>query len=416
MKRAIAALAVATVLAACGESPTAPPGDPGLQLLARCTGGMAASFPCEGVDLWGHLSLAELDPGLFNTASVNDVWGWTDPVTGVEYALVGRTNGITIVDLSDPHAPRPIARLPSPTPSATWRDVKVYADHAYIVADGSPEHGIQILDLTRLRDLDGFTTLDEDARYTGVSSVHNIAIDEETGFAYAVGSNSGGTTCGGGLHMIDLSSPESPSFAGCFYDLATGRQGTGYTHDVQCVVYHGPDLEHQGREICVGANETAIAIADVTDKSSPTLLGEGWYADYGYVHQGWLSEDHRYFFQNDEADEVSGRVNRTRLLVWDVTDLDDPVLVTEHLGPTGAIDHNLYVHGDILYHSNYTFGIRILDISSPENPLERGYFDTVPGNDDARFGGSWSNYPFFESGAIVVTSAREGLFILRLAE
>ena len=129
-----------------------------------------------------------------------------------------------------------------------------------------------------------------------------------------------------------------------------------------------------------------------------------------------MSEDHRYFFQNDEADEITQATDRTRMLIWDVTDLDDPVLAGEHLGPSGAIDHNLYVRGDVLYHSNYTFGIRILDVSSPASPVERGFFDTVPQTDAATFGGSWSNYPFFESGAIAVTSAREGLFILRLRE
>lgn len=213
--------------------------------------------------------------------------------------------------------------------------------------------------------------------------------------------------------MIDLTNPTSPSFVGCFAEPSTGLIGTGYTHDVQCVVYRGPDAAHQGREICVGSNETAIVISDVTDKADPRALGIGRYPDFGYVHQGWLSEDHRFFFQNDETDEISGRVARTRMLVWDVTDLDDPVLVKEHFGPTSAIDHNLYVRGDLVYQANYMFGIRILDVSNPINPVERAFFDTVPATDDG-FGGVWSSYPFFDSGVIVVTSSREGLFVLRL--
>jgi hypothetical protein len=31
-------------------------------------------------------------------------------------------------------------------------------------------------------------------------------------------------------------------------------------------------------------------------------------------------------------------------------------------------------------------------------------------------GGSWSNYPFFQSGVIVVTSGHEGVFILKKKE
>jgi len=420
MKHLLGLVAIVVASAGCGEDIVGPGLDPGPgnvdpDFSARCVGGSAGQFPCAGVGLVAHIPLQDLEPGGTNVSRLNDVWGWTDPVTGVEYALVARDDGLAIVDLSDPREPRAIARLASPTPASAWRDVKVHADHAYIVADGAPGHGIQILDLTRLRDLTEFTELDEDGRYLGVSSVHNIGINEETGFAYAVGNRSGGNTCGGGLHMVDLANPTAPAFAGCFAASGTGLI-SGYTHDVQCVVYRGPDLAHQGREICIGSNETAIVTADVSDKANPTVLGIGRYPDFGYVHQGWLSEDHRFFFQNDETDELTGLVARTRLLIWDLTDLDDPVLATEHLGPTGAIDHNLYVRGDLAYHSNYNFGIRILDVSQPTAPVERGFFDTVPTSNGTDFGGSWSNYPFFESGVIVVTSSQEGLFLLRLQE
>ena len=65
-------------------------------------------------------------------------------------------------------------------------------------------------------------------------------INEDTGFAYAVGNSMGGETCGGALHMIDIREPLNPKFAGCFADPALGLQRTGYTHDAQCVIYHGP--------------------------------------------------------------------------------------------------------------------------------------------------------------------------------
>ena len=419
MTRRPGGLAILFALAACGDvaGPDAGPDGPdpdGAGALVPCANGSAGGFPCSGVDLLAHIPLHELDPTRENLTDLTDVWGWTDPDTGDEYALVGRDDGLAIVNVTDPVNPVPVGHLPSAAPPSGWRDVKVYADHAFVVADGAPGHGIQVLDLTRLRGLAEFTVLDADAHYTEVSSVHNIAINEETGFAYSVGNNTGGTTCGGGLHMIDVRTPKSPSFEGCFAEPGTGQAGTGYTHDAHCVVYRGPDADHAGREICVGSNETVVVIADVTDKDAPALISIGSYPDYGYVHQGWLSEDHRYFFQDDEADELMGNAPRTRMLVWDVTDLDDPVVVTEHFGPTGATDHNLYVSGDLVYHSNYAFGIRVIDVSDPETPFERGFFDTHPDSDDPSFRGSWSNYPFFDSGTIVVTSAREGLFLLRL--
>jgi hypothetical protein len=59
-------------------------------------------------------------------------------------------------------------------------------------------------------------------------------------------------------------------------------------------------------------------------------------------------------------------------------------------------------------------GLRVVDISDPKNPREVGYLDTVPfGENVPGFAGSWSNYPYFKSGTIVVTSMREGLFVVR---
>jgi choice-of-anchor B domain-containing protein len=180
------------------------------------------------------------------------------------------------------------------------------------------------------------------------------------------------------------------------------------------VVYHGPDEAYQGREICFGSNETALSIADVTDKESPEAVAMASYPNVGYSHQGWLSEDHAFFFMGDELDETGGNVTHTRTLIWDLADLDDPVLAREYLADTRATDHNLYVLGNIMYQSNYKAGLRVLDISDPENPVPLGHFDTVPyGGDDPSMTGSWSNYPYFESGIVVVTSGSEGLFVVR---
>ena len=218
--------------------------------------------------------------------------------------------------------------------------------------------------------------------------------------------------------MIDIRDPLSPRFAGCFADPNTGGfLGGGYTHDAQCVVYHGPDENFAGREICFHASVNALGISDITDKDQPVALAKMDYPGYVAAHQGWLTDDHRYFFMGDELDEESGTVANTRTLVWDVAELDDPVLAAEYFADTRAIDHNQYVHGDYLYQSNLMSGLRILDIRDPENPVEVAFFDTVPHDDDATaFGGTWSNYPFFESGVIAVSSWGEGLFLLRKRE
>ena len=376
----------------------------------HCIEGQAGLFECKDVNITAFVPIAEI--GGARGTRVNDIWGWTDPETGIEYAIVGRTNGTSFVDISDPYQPVYVGDLPATPGSriAIWRDMKVYKDHVYVVADGAGEHGVQVLDLTRLREFRGEPiTFEETFHYDGIHSAHNIVINEETGFAYTVGNSGGGETCGGGLHILDLSTPAAPAFDGCFADPETGRRGTGYSHDAQCVIYAGPDEEHRGKEICLGSNETALSIADVTDKDAPVTISSASYPKVAYAHQGWLTEDHRYFYMNDEGDEPQGLVEGTRTLVWDVQDLDDPVLVTEYIAETTATDHNLYIVGNTMYQSNYDAGLRILDISDPVNPVEIGFFDTSP----YEGGASWSNYPFFESGVIAVTGTGDGLFLLK---
>jgi choice-of-anchor B domain-containing protein len=380
-----------------------------------CVSGRAAVFECGGVELLSFLPISDIGGG--RGVTLNDIWGWTDATTGREYALVGRSNGTSFIDVTDASNPRYLGDLPMTDGSRAnaWRDIKVYRDHAYVVADGAGQHGVQVFDLTRLRGVTAPQTFTEDALYDRVASAHNIVINEESGTAYAVGSNSGGDTCGGGLHMIDIREPKSPKFAGCFADPRTGNAGTGYSHDAQCVTYSGPHEKYRGREICFGSNETALSIADVTDRANPVALSRASYPNVQYSHQGWLTEDQRFFYMNDEGDEAAGVVPRTRTVIWDVADLDDPQFVGEFLGTSAAIDHNLYVRGDTMYQSNYEAGLRIIDISDRMNPREIGYFDSVPGGENApTFQGSWSNYPYFRSGIIIFTSISEGFFVVKL--
>ena len=376
----------------------------------RCDEGAAAGFSCDGVDLLAFLPISVI--GGEPWERVSDVWGWADPETGREYALVGRSGGAAIVDLTDPAAPRYVGVVAA-NPSGA-RDLKVYADHLFFTGDGAGEHGLVVFDLTRLRGAPAEPAeFEPDAVYDGIASAHNLVLDAESGFAFPVGASGGGQTCGGGLHMVDVRDPKSPVFAGCFTDTE-GLIYQGRTHDAQCVVYRGPDERFQGRQLCFASNETALRILDVTEKESPAPIGTATYPGLAYVHQGWLTDDHRYYYLDDELDELVGTAPKTRTFIFDVSELDDPILVGSVDGPSGATDHNLYVKGDRMYQANYQAGFRLLDISDPESPVEIGWFDTTPyEGDPPGFVGAWTAYPFFESGTVVVTSMYEGVFLLR---
>ena len=365
---------------------------------AACIDGLAGDFPCAGIDLRKRVPLAAMGGG-----AGNDLWGWADPDTGREYALVGMNNGTAFVDVTDPEVPVYLGRLPTRTFSSTWRDIKVYRNHAYIVADGAGAHGMQVFDLTRLRGLTGPQTFSPDRMYLEFSYAHNIAINEHTGFAYALGTN----RCDGGLHMIDIRTPNNPMFAGC--------HSPSYTHDTHCVLYHGPDAQFAGREICFSSNENHVAIVDVTEKSSPVTLAEIDYPGLGYVHQGWLAEDHRYFFLGDEFDELNLGVP-TRTHVFDFAELTAPQYLYAYEAETQPPDHNLYVLGNRVFQANYTAGLRVLefgDLTAAEIE-EIAHFDTYPASNALVFNGAWSVYPFLPSGTMLVSDTHGGLFILTL--
>jgi choice-of-anchor B domain-containing protein len=386
----------------------------------RCAEGRMTEFPCTNMELVGHMPVSDL--GGERGVWVNDVWGWTDPDTGRDYALVARRDGVSFVDVTDPAAPRLVGNLPRTvgSPPSVWRDIKVLDEYAYVVSDGAGAHGMQIFDLTRLRAVDTAPVdFEPDDTYREIYSAHNVVADTASKFLYIVAANGGGRTCGGGLHMVDASEPANPQFAGCYHDTASPG-ARGYTHDAQCLVYEGPDDRYRDRQICVGSNESEINIADVTDKSAPVTVARMSYPNVAYAHQGWFDEEQRYFYMNDELDELAGNVTGTRTIVWDLTELDDPVVANEYIGPVRASDHNLYVVGDRMYQANYGSGLRVLDISDRSNPHEIAFFDSAPYNENepghsSGQSGAWSNYPFFESGVVIFTSVREGLFIMRVS-
>lgn len=427
-----------------------------------CIDGMSdGTFPCDNIDMYAHVGLADLQ-ATTNAGGVyvNDIWGWTDPETNKEYALVGLADGVTFVDVTDPAKPIVIGFLPETSVSSKykvpnysrdtyaacfvgigekgkagmakgsiWRDMKVYKNHMFVVSDAQA-HGMEVFDLTKLRQYSGtFITFSEDALYDKIANAHNIVINEDSGFAYIVGSYVADTCATAGLHIVDIKNPKQPTFTGCYEDKTPPRlpnrsfKAGAYIHDAQCVIYSGPDSDYTGKEVCFNGAERSFVIADVSDKKAPTTISYATHPDLQYSHQGWLTEDQKYFLLNDELDEYNlGR--NTKTYVYDVKDLDNPTFVGYYEHDTFSIDHNLYIKGNYVYESNYKSGLRILKLNNlaKASMSTAGFFDTYP-NDNNRtepashvnddFFGTWSNYPFFKSGTIIVSDIDQGLFILK---
>lgn len=130
---------------------------------AVCQAGVSSGFACKNVEMLARLPLEDIGGG-----QGSDSWGWKDPQSGRYYAMVARSNGTSFVDVTDPQSPVYLGNLPSTSGNRPWRDVKVYADHAFIVADDIDDHGMQVFDLTRLRGLTSARTFTVDTLYNGV--------------------------------------------------------------------------------------------------------------------------------------------------------------------------------------------------------------------------------------------------------
>ncbi|MBT6175269.1 MAG: choice-of-anchor B family protein, partial [Flavobacteriales bacterium] len=141
MKNIFTLLAIASLVASSSFT----------QAQTICEEGFADIYACDGYDLYTHFPLSAVGGG----DNGNDCWGWVDEDSGREFVLFGRSNGMSVVEITDPLSPSFIANLPTASSPSLWRDIKVIGDYAYIVSEAG-QHGMQILDLTQVLDLSGF--------------------------------------------------------------------------------------------------------------------------------------------------------------------------------------------------------------------------------------------------------------------
>lgn len=352
--------------------------------------GSLETFPSSGVALLSQIPLSGFSSG---TTAGNDIWGYVSP-SGREYAIIGLWKSVAVVEVTDPVNPVIVGEIPGP--SSTWRDMKTYGEFAYAVIDQSGL-GLQVIDL---RNVDsGSVSLIQTTLLNGsLFTAHNIALNEESGFAYLVATNMGA------LVAVDLSNPTNPQLAGVWSNHAL--------HDVQVVSYNeGP---FAGREICFGsATNAGLWIIDVTDKNNMFVVSTEAYPNVTYCHQTWLSEDRKFVYVDDELDELQNpNVNTTTTYIINVEDLDNPFYVRSFTTGLPSIDHNLMVRGDFVFEANYTSGLRIFDVSDHDDIQQVGFFDTYPVSDARNFNGAWGIYPFLPSGVVLVSDINRGLFVL----
>lgn len=320
------------------------------------------------------------------TMDLNDVWGWTSP-SGTEYALVGARTGTSIVDISNPANPVEVEWIPGP--SSTWRDIKTWGNHAYVIHDSysGTSQGILIIDLSTIGQSGGvsYTTFFPTVLGQTYDRSHNVYMDEN-GVLYVFGANIGV----GGAMMFDVTTtPNSPAYLG-IYD-------TYYLHDGMA----------RGDTLWGGAIYQGEWVAvDVSNKGSVQTLGS-FPTPFTFTHNCWISDDGNTLFTTDE-------VSNAVLGVYDVSDmnnLSEIDIATSQNPNSGVIPHNTHVYGDFIVTSYYRDGVTIHDATYPYNTVLTAYYDCSPQFSGSGFNGAWGAYPYFGSEIIAVTDIENGLFL-----
>ena len=336
-----------------------------LSLCLALTASLARAQQSQNMSLLGQVKDYAVD--------YNEVWGYVDEF-GNEYALLGVSTGMSVINVSDPATAYETGFFPGPF--SIWRDMKSFGDYAYEVTEAGG--GMRIFDLSDPENPQFVTS------YNGFQSAHNVYIDEANARAYPCGTDTGGTL------ILDISNPIAPVLLGSYTDR--------YVHDL----YVRDNIAYLSE-----INDGTLSIIDFSDPSNSVLLGGPHSYQGAFTHNTWLTTDGDHVVTTDEL--VAGE-----MIVWDISAL--PVITrasSYHTPETNAIIHNAIIQGDRAFISYYTEGVRVVDITDPSSPSEIGFYDTWPGASGG-FDGDWGVYPFLPSGSILLSDITEGLLIVAL--
>lgn len=325
--------------------------------------------------------------------SLANIHGYVDS-TGKEYALVGASVGLSIVDVSNPAAPVQVYQHTGPTgTSSKWQEIKVFGKYAYVTTEAGG--GLQIFNLRSLPNVAGITV----KSWTGsgaiagqLTSIHALHIDENKKFIYLYGS----TLFNGGAVIADLSDPWNPVYAG---NYSVGSGNGAYVHDG----YAHNDTLYAGH-IYSGY----FSIVDCSNKANPVELATQ-FTPNKFTHNTWLSTNGKILYTTDEKDNTF----LTSYDISDVTNIAQLDKVQSNPGSKSCV-HNTYIinvaGNDYAVTSWYKDGFTIVDAGRPQNLVQVGNYDTYSGSGGG-FAGDWGVYPYLPSGTIVVSNIGEGLFV-----
>lgn len=348
----------------------------------------SATVDRSNVDLMSHYHVDDYFPW------VADVWGYVDE-QGREFALLCKGDGLLVIDCTDPTSPVLASDVPAPVTGSDLKDAATWQHYAYacqeygdiIIVDLSDPYAAVQVGAIPQRDLCHPSPCD----FPQDGGAHNIFADE-LGRLYVAG-----------VHFRSV----------LIYDLTVDPTNPTLLHAYSNDYNH--DIYAEGGRLYTcspGGSENGFEIVDVTNPTVPVVLGHFTYPGLGYAHSCWVSDDRQWILTGDES---SGG----HLMIWDASDPAAVFPVAEYqTGPGNNSIHNVQIYGNLAYLSYYEQGLRVIDISDPENPIEAGWYkDSAWDNTSCSFGiyrGIWGVYAQQPSRNIYISEmCGGGLYVLQ---
>jgi choice-of-anchor B domain-containing protein len=307
---------------------------------------------------------------------------------GREYAVIGHQLGTAIYNITDPASPYSVGYIAGA--NSIWREMKQYRDWIYVTTEGVS--GLQVIRMT-----DPENPVLANTYNLTFNQAHTLTIDTTRALLFANGTRKDGTTPNDrGMRILSLASPEAPVEVGFYNPDPTNFVDAWYVHDSHIV---GTRLYLS----CIYGG--FVRVLETADPANPIEIA-AWTYPGAFTHNAWATTDEHFLFVTDE---VKGQP----LKVFDISTLAAPVQVGAVTSNPDAIVHNVHIAQDTAFCSNYSEGVRLLDITDPATPAEFGYYDTFPGQPGSVFDGCWDVTPPYPSGVFIASDRQSGLYVMR---